>query len=245
MPGIFPASGVPAADAKNSVQSPILTPPECEALWYSTFRCQPRFDPAAANGVMAEIINLVNCFGQPYDCNSLSNMCKILKDLFNGVYVPISTINATSNLHLANNSVFTTYTGVYSEIDTINGGVDVTLGAGTITFNQDGSYLIWGHGVATVTPAAAGTYPGVFDIGGQLGTVTLPNLVNARMREVIILNAPEVISTHFFPTPVTLGAGSMIRAQYNCHTEAANIYQDAFIGDVRYYIQRIPVKPYV
>lgn len=138
----------------------------------------------------------------------------------------------------------TTYTGVYSEIGTLNGGAGLTLGAGTITFNQDGNYLIWGHGVATVTPAAAGTYPGVFDIGGQLGTITDPAMVQAREREVIILNAPEVFSTKFAPVPVFLGAGTMIRAQFNCHTENTNLYQDAFIGDVRFYIHKIPSAPY-
>lgn len=80
MAGVFPDSGVPASDAKNSIVDPdtLNCPSE---LWYSTSRCQPRFDPAAANAVTAEIVNLVNCAGLPYDCTKLDNLCAAVKNL--------------------------------------------------------------------------------------------------------------------------------------------------------------------
>ncbi len=73
MTGIMPDSGVPASDAKNSLSNPALTG-GCNGLWYSTSRCQPRFDPAAANAVEAEIINLANAAELAYDCSRLDNI---------------------------------------------------------------------------------------------------------------------------------------------------------------------------
>lgn len=74
MAGVFPPSGVPASDAYNSLPNPLVAP-NCDSLWYSTSRCTPRFDPSAANAVLSEIINLVNCSGEIYDCFKLDNLC--------------------------------------------------------------------------------------------------------------------------------------------------------------------------
>lgn len=90
MSGVFPDSGVPASDAFNSIQDPDTA--NCpNELWYSTSRCQPRFDPKAANAVTAEIINLVNCAGLPYDCSKLDNLCIAVKDLINDVIKGVFT----------------------------------------------------------------------------------------------------------------------------------------------------------
>ena len=72
MTAMFPASGVPAADAKNSIADPATV--NCEELWYSTSRCQPRFDAAAANAMLAEMINAINRGEVTYDCNVLDNL---------------------------------------------------------------------------------------------------------------------------------------------------------------------------
>lgn len=56
MAGIFPPSGVPASDAYNSLPNPNVAP-GCDSLWYSTSRCQPRFDPSAANAMLSELVN--------------------------------------------------------------------------------------------------------------------------------------------------------------------------------------------
>lgn len=71
--GLYPASGVPAEDAKNTLPNP-NNAPGCEDLWYSTARCQPRFDPAAANAMLAEVINLINQAQLAYNCTSLSDV---------------------------------------------------------------------------------------------------------------------------------------------------------------------------
>ena len=72
MTAMFPGSGVPASDAKNSIPDPDTV--NCDELWYSTSRCQPRFDPAAANAVLAELINLINKGEVSYDCDFLDQV---------------------------------------------------------------------------------------------------------------------------------------------------------------------------
>jgi hypothetical protein len=74
MTAMFPASGVPAADARNSLPDAQVNSINCDELWYSTSRCQPRFDPAAANAQLAELINVVMKGEAAYDCNLLNNV---------------------------------------------------------------------------------------------------------------------------------------------------------------------------
>src|SRR6188768_2279743 len=69
---MFPDSGVPPSDAKNSL--PDVNTANCPELWYSTSRCQPRFDPAAANAMLAEDMNLVIRGEVQYDCLKLDNI---------------------------------------------------------------------------------------------------------------------------------------------------------------------------
>jgi hypothetical protein len=72
MTAMFPGSGVPWSDAKNSLQDPATV--YCDELWYSTNRCTPRFDPAAANAVLSELINVVNRGEVTYDCRYLDQV---------------------------------------------------------------------------------------------------------------------------------------------------------------------------
>jgi len=69
---MFPDSGVPPAEAKNSL--PDVDTQGCDELWYSTSRCQPRFDPAAANAMLAEQMNLINKGEVSYVCQELNNV---------------------------------------------------------------------------------------------------------------------------------------------------------------------------
>lgn len=82
MTAMFPDSGVPPQDAKNSIPDPNTV--NCDELWYSTSRCQPRFDPAAANAMLSELINAINCAGIPYDCSKLDNLCTAIQYLIQG-----------------------------------------------------------------------------------------------------------------------------------------------------------------
>lgn len=70
MTAMFPDSGVPAADARNATDPSTNCASE---LWYSTSRCQPRFDPAAANAMISELTTLVNWGEVMYDCTRLDN----------------------------------------------------------------------------------------------------------------------------------------------------------------------------
>jgi hypothetical protein len=74
MTAMFPGSGVPASDARNSIPDPLINPATCDPLWYSTSRCQPRFDPAAANAQLAELIHLINKGEVAYDCTYLDQV---------------------------------------------------------------------------------------------------------------------------------------------------------------------------
>src|SRR6187399_2704394 len=69
---MFPDSGVPPSDAKNSL--PDVNTANCAELWYSTSRCQPRFDPAAANAMLAEDMNLIMRGEMIYDCSRLDHI---------------------------------------------------------------------------------------------------------------------------------------------------------------------------
>lgn len=69
---MFPDSGVPANEAKNTID--VNTPAGCAELWYSTSRCQPRFDPAAANAMLAEDMNLIMKGELQYDCARLDHI---------------------------------------------------------------------------------------------------------------------------------------------------------------------------
>ncbi len=102
MTAMFPDSGVPAAEAKNTILDPDTL--HCNELWYSTSRCQPRFDPAAANAVLAELINLINCAGIPYDCSKLDNLCSAVGYLIQGgdancLTLTGGTLDYTGDLH--------------------------------------------------------------------------------------------------------------------------------------------------
>lgn len=70
---MFPDSGVPPSDAKNSLPD-VNTAQPADELWYSTSRCQPRFDPAAANAMLAENMNLIMKGELQYDSVTLTHL---------------------------------------------------------------------------------------------------------------------------------------------------------------------------
>src|SRR6187551_2284838 len=69
---MFPDSGVPPYEARNSL--PDVNTNNCPELWYSTSRCEPRFDPAAANAMLAEDMNLIMKGEVVYDCTNLNHI---------------------------------------------------------------------------------------------------------------------------------------------------------------------------
>jgi hypothetical protein len=71
---MFPDSGVPYSEAKNSLPDTEVDTAGCPKLWYSTSRCQPRFDPAAANAMLAEDMNLIMRGEVEYDCTNLNHI---------------------------------------------------------------------------------------------------------------------------------------------------------------------------
>lgn len=80
MAGIYPGGGVPAAQTNNGVE---VDTTNCEGseLFYSIARCQPRFEPAAMNALISEVLNLATCDGEPYDCSRLDNLCRAVSNM--------------------------------------------------------------------------------------------------------------------------------------------------------------------
>jgi len=76
MAGIFPESGVAPSQAPNAIIPDVAV--GCTPLFYSGSRCAPRFDPAAMNALMSEILNLINCTGNDYDCTIFTNLCNAI-----------------------------------------------------------------------------------------------------------------------------------------------------------------------
>lgn len=115
MSGVFPDSGVTPSQARNSILNPNVAE-GCLPLFYSSTRCNPRFDPAAANALMSEFINAVNGAGLEYDCTKLDNLLRAIKALaFNpGSIFTFITPGPQSIIVPANKS--------YAEIELIGGG---------------------------------------------------------------------------------------------------------------------------
>ena len=72
MTAMFPITGVHYTDAENSLPDPDTI--NCKELWYATGRCQPRFDPAAANAMLAEQVNTIMKGEVHYDCANLNQL---------------------------------------------------------------------------------------------------------------------------------------------------------------------------
>lgn len=84
MSGVFPSSGVPASQttgADGTIAAANLANCPDGALFYSTARCEPRFDPAAANALLSEVVNLVRCAALQYDCAKYTNLCDAVNAL--------------------------------------------------------------------------------------------------------------------------------------------------------------------
>lgn len=79
MAGIFPSNGVAATSTVNGVD--VATVNCTNELFYSVQRCQPRFDPAAMNAVISEILNAVAGAGLSYNCNILNNLFLAMQEM--------------------------------------------------------------------------------------------------------------------------------------------------------------------
>lgn len=91
MAGIMPNGGVPPQQATNALSSPDIIAPGCASLWYAP-RCNPKFDPAAANAMISEIINVVACADLDYDCTKLDNLCVAIRALIAGAASPLCSL---------------------------------------------------------------------------------------------------------------------------------------------------------
>lgn len=107
MSGVFPDGGVTANNTANGTE---VESSNCPAeLFYSTARCNPRFEPAAMNALISEILNVMNCAGHTYNCNDLTNLCQAIRKLNGGndatpgdTIYPGNLITSTDNVLMWN-----------------------------------------------------------------------------------------------------------------------------------------------
>lgn len=78
---IFPQGGTPPQDTKNAVTD-VNAVAACAILFYR-LGCNPRFDPMSTNAIISEIVSVVNDLGLQYDCNSLDNLSRAIKNAIN------------------------------------------------------------------------------------------------------------------------------------------------------------------
>lgn len=129
---MFPDSGVPPSDAKNSLPD-VTTTNQADELWYSTSRCQPRFDPAAANAMLSEDMNLIMKGEVTYDGLRLDNLERATRYLIQRGLPRSALMTGGPNAYLASldpaatrYSDYMTLTVVPAE-DNANGGVTLNL----------------------------------------------------------------------------------------------------------------------
>lgn len=77
MAGIMPDGGVPPSSAFNSLNDAPLVG-GCDSLWHAP-RCTPRFDPASANAIISELLNVIELAGLDYDCTQLDNLADAVR----------------------------------------------------------------------------------------------------------------------------------------------------------------------
>lgn len=79
MAGIYPAGGVTAANTQNGVD--VVSTCAADELFYPIGVCQPRFNPAAMNALISEVLNFVTELGVAYDCSKLTNMADAIGNI--------------------------------------------------------------------------------------------------------------------------------------------------------------------
>lgn len=79
MTALFPNAGVAPNLTQNAVVPEVTSTETCPPL-YHAMRCTPRFDPAAANAIISELMNAIN-LANPYDCTRLDNLRMAMQQL--------------------------------------------------------------------------------------------------------------------------------------------------------------------
>lgn len=95
MTGMFPNGGVAPSSTQNAITPEVTDVTLCPALFHQ-MRCNPRFDPAAANAVISELLEAIN-LKRPYDCTRLDNLKLALQDLTNFCALPVDTTVADTD----------------------------------------------------------------------------------------------------------------------------------------------------
>lgn len=152
MAGIFPDGGVAATLTSNTVDADTSCTAE---LFYSTSRCQPRFDPAAANAVMSELLNAINAGGITYDCTVLDNLSRAIQAMAGVQAAAAGTeINIGAMVQSSDGDVYWNCTGAAVTPAAVANITSVGLAAlGFCPIGQDQQYFTSAPGNIPASPA--------------------------------------------------------------------------------------------
>jgi hypothetical protein len=195
---MFPGSGVPSSDAANSLPNPNTK--NCDELWYSTSRCQPRFDPAAANAVLSELINYINRGEVSYDCTKLDQLETAARYLIQrGIPCGASALVGPTNYVVTLDPAATRYNDFMSLVlvpETTNTGpVKINVnGLGLVdVFRNDGLPLQAGDWVLN-RPLVVSCWHGVFYHTGLVRSQVMPSVLKGFRADAAGF-APQSIAT--------------------------------------------------
>jgi hypothetical protein len=163
MSGVFPDGGVPASSTSNAVDVDTNCSTE---LFYSTARCNPRFEPAAMNAMISEILNVMACAGHTYDCGTLTNLCSAIRRLTGARNIQEGDVVHDGNIVQSSDDVLLWNCT----------GADITVGANTTASGLEAQGFCLVDTFATAGAATGGgvdSFGNVYQIGDPV--ITFPN----------------------------------------------------------------------
>jgi hypothetical protein len=115
MAGIYPDGGVSASDTTNGVD--VNTTNSANEKFYPLRRCNPRFDPAATNALISEVLQVVSKFGRTYDHTINTNLYDAIK-----AGIPTTGTVAVATATATGTDSFSNPIAVGDQVLTVNSG---------------------------------------------------------------------------------------------------------------------------
>lgn len=85
MAGLFPDRGVAASQTLNATNNDEAS---CDPKFHAA-RCNPKFDPVAANALISELFNASTVCGDDYDCERLDNLARAIECMASLCRLPV------------------------------------------------------------------------------------------------------------------------------------------------------------
>ena len=120
--GFFPAAGVVASLANNARAAVNAAASGCAVLYYGRGKCRQQVDFDALNGIMSQLLCIIETTGRGYDCADLCQVAKSIPDLVERCFTSLSLTTVPDHL-IVPFLIDDTVAGV-----TANGGVAALYG---------------------------------------------------------------------------------------------------------------------